>query len=262
MFRFDEEYSYRMPPHFGGVKGSGLENLRYDDVTCVSLSYLTDIDAVSKYVPDAFEIMDPVLNLSYQKCCGVRWMGGGEYSLIAVMTPARHLPTGTEGAYILVIWENKTAPILGGREECGMPKVFADIPDYHRLDELITFHASHEGRVFLEVELRLERELTADELEERTRNGGVNQLGWRYIPNIGRPGAALSHATLYPAETKYLSGSVGAGKVAWTRAEALFNPVQAPVVNALEGLPVLEYREGMFAKAVTNLRADLARDLG
>ena len=117
MFRFDEEYSYRMPPHFGGVKGSGLENLRYDDVTCVSLSYLTDIDAVSKYIPDVFEIMDPVLNLSYQKCCGVRWMGGGEYSLIAVMTPARHLPTGTEGAYILVIWENKTAPILGGREE-------------------------------------------------------------------------------------------------------------------------------------------------
>lgn len=261
MFAFDDNLSYRMPVHFSGVPGGGLQNLRYDDVSGINISYLTDKDMLLRYVPDAFEVTEPVINLGYQKCCGVQWMGGGYYSLIALMTPARHAASGTEGAYVLVIWENKTAPILGGREETGMPKIFADIPDHHVLDGHITANASHEGRVFLELALDLEEELTDQELSAMTSGSRVNQLGWRYIPNIGRPGAALSHATLYPADTTYISGSRGRGRVTWTKADPLFNPVQAGIINALADLPVLEYRECIFAKMVTNLRGDLAQEL-
>ena len=262
MFQFNEGYTYNMPPHFGGVQGDGMQNLQYDDVTSVGINYLTDEGTLSQYVPDTLEITEPVISVMYQKCMGVQWMAGGYYSLISVSTPARHIPTGTEGGYVLIIWENKTAPILGGREATGMPKVFADIPDYHRLGKLVTANASHEGRVFLELELELEKEFTPEELSEMTKNGRVNQIGWRYIPKIGSPGAALSHATLYPVDATYLSGSSGSGKIIWTKANPLFNPIQGYIVNALADLPVLEYRDCMFAKAVTNLRQDLARDLG
>ncbi len=262
MFRFLEGYSYTMPPHFGGVEGDGMQNLQYDDVTCIGVDYRTEREQLERYVPDAFEILEPKVSIMYQKCMGVQWMAGGYYSLIAVMTPARHLATATDGAYVLIIWEDKAAPILGGRESTGMPKVAAEIPDHHRLGNLLTVHASHEGRVFLEIELELERECTAEELAEMSDRGRINQLGWRYIPNIGKPGAALSHATLYPVDARYLSASTGSGKATWTKPNPLYNPSQGPAVNALADLPVIEYEGGLFARAVTNLRQDLARDLG
>ncbi len=261
MFVFDENLSYRMPAHFGGTPSAGQVNLRYDDVTAISISYLTDEEMLSQYVPDAFEIMEPVIDIGYQKCCGIQWMYGGHYSLIAVMTPARHIASGTEGAYVLVIWENKTAPILGGREETGMPKIFADIPDYHIYNGHITANASHEGRVFLELEMDLGEAFSEEELSAMTSAGRVNQLGWRYIPNLNRPGAALSHPTLYPVDTTFFSGNRGTGAATWTKANPMFNPQQAGIINSLADLPALEYRDCHFARMATNLRQDLAREL-
>lgn len=261
MFHFDDDYTYRMPAHFGGVKGGDLRDLQYDDVTSIAISYLTDEAQLAQYVPDAFEILEPWLNIEYQKCCGVQWMGGGEYTLVAVMTPVRHLSSGTVGAFALVVWENKTAPILGGREETGIPKIFADIPDYHLLGGHAMAHVSHEGRAFLELDVQLDAELSAEEIAARNGNGRIEQMGWRHIPNIGRPGAALSHATLYPVEVTYLSGGSGAGTVTWTRMEYLQNPMQCRIIAALADLPVIEYRQGVFAKMVTHLRGDLAREL-
>jgi len=261
MFKFDENFSYRMPAHFGGVPGNGFHNLQYDDVSTIAISYLTDEAKLSQHVPDAFEIIEPVIAVGYQKCCSVQWMGGGHYTLIALMTPARHISSGTEGHFVLVIWENKTAPILGGREETGMPKIFADIPDYHNYRGHITANASHEGRVFMELELNLKETFSVEELSAMNSNSRVNQLGWRYIPNVGKPGAALSHAVLYPVDTTYLTGISGEGKVAWTKVNSMYNPLQAHIINALTDLPILEYRGCVFAKMVTNLRGDLAREL-
>lgn len=259
MFKFDENSSYRMPAHFGGCQGSGLSNLFYKDVTSINVNYRTDKRQLEQYVPEAFQILEPVVMVGYQKCCGIQWMGGGHYTLLNVATPAKHLASGEAGIFELVVWENKTAPILGGREETGIPKIFADIPDYHEIDGHITANASHEGRVFIELELVLQQALTDAELA--ASNYQVNQLGWRYIPNIGRPGAALSHATLYPAEVKCLSGSKANGKLVWIKANPKFNPAQAKIINALADLPILEYKECLFTKSIMNLRGDLAREL-
>ena len=261
MFHFDDDRTYRMPAHFGGVKGGDLHDLQYDDVTSMAISYLTDEQKLAQYVPDAFELLEPSVNIEYQKCCGVQWMGGGEYTLLAVMTPVRHLSSGIVGAFALVVWENKTAPILGGREETGIPKIFADIPDYHLLDGHASAHASHEGRVFLELDLQLDHELTAEEIAARNGDPRIDQMGWRHIPNIGKPGAAVSHATLYPVEVTYLSGAGGAGTAAWTTMDYLRNPMQCHIIAALADLPIVEYRPGVFAKLVTHLRGDLAREL-
>jgi hypothetical protein len=38
-------------------------------------------------------------------------------------------------------------------------------------------------------------------------------VGWRYIPNIGRPGAALSHATLFPQDLVTGAAWLGEGRI-------------------------------------------------
>lgn len=95
-----------------------------------------------------------------------------------------------------------------------------------------------------------------------SENGRGNQFGWRCIPNIGKPGAALSRAFFCPVDATYLVGGSGRGKTTRTKANPLHNPLRAPAVNTLADLPVLEYRECLYAKAATNLRQDVNRDLG
>ena len=158
--------------------------------------------ALRELIPEEFDFIEPLMVVNYQKCNAVQWMGGSEYSLVVVSTLVRYMETKEpiDGAFHHVLWENKTAPILGGREEAGMPKVFADIPDYRRMDKSLSVNVSHEGRTFLEMELTMERPYTAEEIAGMNENHGrLIQLGWRYLPKVGPyPGAALSEATYYP----------------------------------------------------------------
>ena len=55
--------------------------------------------------------------------------------------------------FALVVWENKTAPILGGREETGIPKIYADIEDLHKIQQNYFTNASYEGNTFLRLEM-------------------------------------------------------------------------------------------------------------
>jgi len=153
---------------------------------------------LAEYIPDGFEITQPVVSIQYSECRGVDWLSGGGYHLITVAVPVTyaHGQERIDGLYVLVIWEDQSAPILTGREQTGMPKIFANIEDHHQLGDRLFTNASFEGSAFLRMDFRKTKLLTAGELRALNRQSGkVNAFGWRYIPNIGRPGAALSHAT-------------------------------------------------------------------
>lgn len=248
----------RYDPEAGGL-------CPYDDVTSMAIPYLTDREALRQLIPEEFEITQPLLVINYQKCNAVSWMGGSQYSLVTVSTPVRYIdtPDPIEGVFHHVLWEDKTAPILGGREEAGMPKVFADIPEYRRIDSDISINLSHEGRTFLEMELVMEREYTPDEIALMNENHGrVVQLGWRYIPKVGPiPGAALSEATYYPVDNEYSSGCECSGTIAWTRPTFQQHPMQAGIIATLADFPVREYLPGSFRKGKSWMRMDLARSL-
>ncbi len=62
MFRFVPDTSYLMPAHFGG---SPLSSWTYADVTTVGISYRTDGDALARYVPECFEITQPIVEIGY-----------------------------------------------------------------------------------------------------------------------------------------------------------------------------------------------------
>lgn len=260
----DEKVTRRMPAHFRQwVPTGGI--CSYDDCTTIEISYLTDEKILREYVPEEFTITRPVVMVMYEQCCGVQWMGGSEYSLVTVSVPVSY--PGAEGridgVYHLVLWEDKAEPILGGREEAGMPKIFCDIPHYRRLNNNLSINLSHEGRTFLELELALGREYTAGELAAiNADNGRIVQFGWRYIPKVGpHPGAALSEATYYPVDNAFASASTCTGTVKWTVLQRHQHPTQYDIIAAIAALPVREYITGSFRKGSSSMRMDLARSL-
>ena len=261
----EDGFTHRMPAHiirYDPTKG-GL--CPYDDVTSISVVYQTDMDPLRQLIPDEFEIPEPLIAINYQKCNAVQWMGGSEYSLVTVSTPVRYTETSDpiDGIFHHVLWEDKTAPILGGREEAGMPKVFADIPEYRRWEKNLSVNVSHEGRTFLEMELVMGSLYSADEITKMNENHGrVVQLGWRYIPKVGPfPGAALSEVTYYPVDNEFSSGNECTGTVTWTELRPEQHPMQYLIISTLASLPIRNYLPASCKKGKAWMRMDLARSL-
>lgn len=262
----EDGLTHRMPAHFMAWKADAAPGkVPYDDVTTLEISYRTDEQELLAFVPNEFEIIEPVIRIMYQKSSGVSFMGGSGYSVVAATVPARYPAKGgpVDGHYVLVIWEDNTTPILGGREEAGIPKIFADIPEYHRIGGTLSAHASHEGRAFLEIDLVEERSLTNEEVGSlNADNGRMVQFGWRYIPKVGPfSGAALSEATYYPVDNKTFSGSRCTGTVRWTVPKPDQHPMQVAIIDAMARLPVREYLPGSFRKGMCWMRMDLAHSL-
>ena len=263
MFTFSEKCSYSMPAHFGGVEGI-TGPWTYADVTSILVSYETEVEQLSRYVPEGFVLVRPLLLVVYQMCRGVEWMAGGHYNLIAVNTPVSYKHGGDrlEGMYSLVVWENKACPILGGRESTGIPKIFANIEDHRELGNKRFTNASYEGATFLRMSLEVTEAMDANELARMNQQqGALNWFGWRYIPNTGRPGAALSHATLYPVEQVFTAGWPGKGTILWHPLTWEQHPSQAHIIQALYDLPIKEYRDCVMTRGSHVLRTDAAEAL-
>jgi acetoacetate decarboxylase len=264
MFRFSEASNYLMPAHFGAKSEGQPRAATYPDVTSLLITYETDPAMLARYIPEGLELTQPVITIMYCMSRGVEWLGGSAYNLIAVNAPVAY-PHGQErleGLYALVLWENKTDPILTGREQTGMPKIFADIQDLHQLGERLFTNTSDEGSAFLRMDIRKTQAMAPEEL--RTLNqqwASLNWFGWRYIPNIGRPGAALSHATLFPQEVAFTQAWRAEGRVQWEAPLPEQHPTQAYIIRALSQLPIQAYRDCWTAQGSQVLRNDLARQL-
>jgi acetoacetate decarboxylase len=96
----------------------------YDDCTTIELSYVTDETRLRQYIPEEFTITRPVLLIMYEKCNGVQWMGGSQYSLIAVSVQVQYT-AGSEpidGVYHLVLWKTRPSPSSAGARRRVCPR--------------------------------------------------------------------------------------------------------------------------------------------
>lgn len=254
LFSLEEGHVYKMPVHFGGHPFSPVRTV-YDDMTVIGLSFQTEEEAILRFIPEDFEVLKPVVNVQYANCRDVDWMAGGEYRLIQASVPVRYEGNaeGLVGEYVLVIWENKTCPIVGGREEDGMPKIFADIASERHAGDRWFASASYESNTFLFLEFQRQTELNEKQLEEVNKNPKVNLFGWRYLPNLGKGGATVSHGTLYPQEMKARQMWTGEGSLRWTALTFEQHPLQAGIIAAMAGLPVVQYLGGNMVKGASRL---------
>lgn len=241
MFKFEEGKCYKMPAHFGGSYFDPDAKAIYNDVVTLIFSYTTDGEQLSNYVPEGFELTKPELSIEFQQCRQVEWMAGSYYDLVSVAAPVRFngQRDRLEGSFSLVVWENKTTPILTGNM-MGVPKIYADIEDLHILADTYRTRLSFEGSTFLELEMIRHQPLDAEEV--KAMNTDINSLGWRYIPKVGAPGADLSQPILFPMHNEPNAAWLGSGKVKWTKSTWDQNPMQFYIINALAELPIIDMK--------------------
>lgn len=261
MFKLRNDSTYLMPAHFGGGRFDP-ERVVHQRTTTLTLTYKTEKKLLEQYIPEEFELLSPKVQVVFSKFTEIDWMQGGMYNLINIASPVRF--TGKkdtlEGSYTLVVWENKTAPILGGREQTGIPKIYADIEDLHIQKPHYATNASYEGNTFLNLDFLAEEEIQGENLDAiKEEFSSLNTIGWRYIPKVGAPGADLSQFILYPQGMKVESAIGGTGSLKWTTMTPMQNPMQYYIINSLAALPVEKIVNSVLFEGETFLHATGAR---
>ena len=262
-FRFEDDHRYMMPAHFGGQKFV-TTTTTYRDVTSLIVQYRTEKQAVEAFVPEALEVTDPTITVAFVMNRGVEWMAGGTYNLVAANVPVRFdgEVDHVEGGFALVVWENKVAPILPGREATGIPKIGAQIEEARHIGGHWMAEAAYDGNTFLALSLEEAEDLSESEIDAWNDQGQeADWLGWRYIPNVAGPGAALNHATTYPQASVVGSANRCHGAIEWKSLSWLQAPTQAHIIDALAGLPILEVTAAFVTRGESTLLGDKAREL-
>ncbi|WP_308571538.1 acetoacetate decarboxylase family protein [uncultured Methanobacterium sp.] len=261
MFKTESDFTYLMPVHFGGSKFDPHAKIVQKSQS-LTITYETDQRLLENYIPECFELLAPEINIVFSKFTEINWLHGGQYNLINVAAPVHFHGKKDEldGSYTLVVWENLTAPILGGREQTGIPKIFADIQDLHILKPYYSTTVSYEGNTFLNMDFETEGSVTDDELKTlQSMFISQNTLGWRYIPKVGAPGAELSQFVLYPQGMEVEKAQKGVGNLKWTEMTPMQNPNQYWIINSLAALPIKKITQSLLMEGQTILRAMGAR---
>ncbi len=250
MFKLEDNKGYMMPVTFGGFElpAPDFAMHAYDTVT---LSYIctTDDGQLANYVPESLELLQPEIVYAFSHVGEFDTMQGGSYNLIRVAVPVRFNGTRDqlEGQFELVVWENKTDEIIGGREKNGVPKIYADIEDLHgHAGDLYPgtpdyyTNASLNGWTFVRMGMSNPKPVGGEQLAAMQAAGPGMNIAWRYIPNVDLRGAALSQFIAYPVRTQIKSAWKGSGTVEWIKDYTGQLPTQSRIINALAELPVLE----------------------
>ena len=250
MFRIQDNLDYNMPVHFGGVQlVPGM--VATQRATALVIRFETDRAHLERYIPGEFELENPDVQVMFSTFSQIGWLAGSQYNLINVSSPVRFhgKKDQIEGDYTLVTWENKTEPILRGREQTGIPKIFADIEDLHVMRSYFGTTASYEGSTFLTLNFEASGPITGKELEGiKAQMGSMNTLGWRYIPKINGPGADLSQFILFPQRMEVETAQAGTGTLKWTELTWLQHPTQNHIINSLAALPIKKVTQAVLAE--------------
>ncbi|KAK9776912.1 hypothetical protein SCAR479_06313 [Seiridium cardinale] len=144
-------------------------------------------------------------SISITQLGNMSWLGGGGYNhcglYIHGVQYTKKDGTSMVGTHLPVLFESLTDPIVSGRDELGMNKVFCDV-DIQRDANNYKAQCSWRGAKFLDFELG---DLKADDVSTETGTiGGEADYGiltYKYIPAVGEPGKAdIEYACVVPHE--------------------------------------------------------------
>lgn len=168
-----------------------------------------------------------------------------------------------EGDYILVMFENQTWPILGGREDLGVPKLYADLsPIKIYPDGSLCCEASLWGHLLYRLEISPPKK--QNRIVRIAANKMINARPWlayKYIPSLdGPPDADYPTITqndnhldeLWFSKSGVVTfGNAGAGDI---------GPVNN-LMDAIKTLNILKIKQVLRLRGSAFLRYDLSRRL-
>lgn len=236
-FQFEPDKVYEMPVFFGPVpapKGPGPDGKyvcrKPADVEAVGVMFETDSDALEALLPERFSLNAPVLSVTHCEFSHIGNFGGNSYSLINISVPVHFdgVEEQLDGDLVLVMFENHADPIIGGRDQLGYSKIYADISPFIKDGRRICSHASSWGFRFLDLAIEPEQPAEAPErmMELAARSRG--KFNYKYIQatpyretGFGRGGADVSYPTFNPK--------------AWNRPEGYPFTIREPEIRYCSG---------------------------
>lgn len=206
---------WRMPTAFGpfpgprqDAYGRSLQEGPQRTFSTVSVKFKTSRTYLETLFPNSsFRFKSPSsvcqASLSMTELDKMAWLGGNGYRHIGLyihgVEYVRKDGSTIPGTYMPVLFESLADPIVSGREELGMPKLFCDV-DVHRRGGSVRVAASWRGAKFIDLAVTDLRE--DDPASEAGTIGGEDDHGilvWRYIPAVGQPGVAdAEYAVVVP----------------------------------------------------------------
>ncbi|PHZ84786.1 acetoacetate decarboxylase family protein [Paremcibacter congregatus] len=214
-YLFRPNHLYRMPTHFGPSLGArqGVNGRRYECIDgpndlVVMATFKANKEQLEALLPPGFSLREPyTVVLDFSFITNIEWLAGRGYNTFGVSTPVTyHGKEGdVHGDFSLVLWENKADPIITGREDLGVAKIYCEIPEPQCIGNDIICRASWDGFEFASLKLSNLKEVDPETFgaESGTANAvpSAGGLYYKYIPKTGCPGEAdAAYVTLMPED--------------------------------------------------------------
>ncbi|KAM5349873.1 hypothetical protein ACJ41O_006378 [Fusarium nematophilum] len=255
---------WRMPVSFGPFPGPRQtfdgkpRTATHSTFTTASLKFKTSRTVLQNLFPSSsFRFKSPgtvaYASFSQTTLNKMEWLGGSGYRHFGLyihgVQYVRKNGTVIDGTFLPLLFESLTDPIVSGREELGMPKLYCAI-DIWRRERSYRIQTGWQGAQF--GCLSLEGLEEADPGSVKGTIGGEDDegiLAWKYMPKVGDRGESdVEHAIFVPhaEEAKVVpskvdrvltaaKGSVSFDPLDW---EAL--PTLHHVISRLAEIPIYE----------------------
>jgi hypothetical protein len=257
---------WRMPVSFGPFPGPRQtfdgrpREARHSTFTTASVKFKTSRTVLQNLFPSAaFRFKSPgtVAHASFSQTTlhGMDWLGGGGYRHLGLYVHGvQYVRKGDgggviDGTFLPVLFESLTDPIVSGREELGMPKLYCAIDVWRRGGSYL-IQTGWQGAAFGAVSL--EGLVEEDPGADKGTIGGEDDdgiLAYKYMPRVGERGKAdVEHATFVPhADEARVVPSVVRRVWRAEKASVSFDPLDWEalptlhhVIARLAEIPVLE----------------------
>jgi acetoacetate decarboxylase len=264
--KLDPSKYYRMPLIAGAILDRKNMKLEYPKVEALAFQYLTEPEAIAELLPDCYQPgKEPMVTVFFSQNNGLSFMAGGGYRMATFQVSARFdgRQDHVEGDYILVMFENHTWPIIGGREDLGVPKLFADIPEIRILSNgHVRAQASYWGHLLFALDaFPLKRQTAIARLVASRQINSKPWLAYKYIPALDGPPDA-DYPTITQNDTRLEKLWLG------KKASLIFGTGRTedighvkPIIEALASLSIIRPIQAVHFTGSAVLRYDLSRRL-
>lgn len=234
----------------------------YASVEALMIQYETDPEAIPALLPEPFKPgKEPNVTVMCTDNNGVDFMAGDGYRFAVISVAAQfdgkdgHL----EGNYVLCMPENKTLPIITGREWLGMPKFHADISSIRVMEDgHLRCEVSMWGHLLFGIDVAppLKNQNALIRKAASSQASKTPAFGYKYIASLNGPPDA-DYPTVMWSDSKLEQLRLGKSGDFF-----IGDPTEKdigafkPFVDAIKSLPVREIKQTTYSRGSMVLRMD------
>ncbi|KAK4891432.1 hypothetical protein LTR27_009927 [Elasticomyces elasticus] len=292
----DKSLRFRSPIDFGAAPGprrplrfhpnaaelNALRQKTPETSRTYSIKFRTSRTYLQNLLPAGFAFTSPATAVSATISCttldGMAWLAGGGYSHLGLyihgINYTKRDGSKVFGTYLPVLFENLADPIITGRDELGMPKLFADIDVKANGDKGCEITLSWRGTTFGTFALSdLDEETPVVNGEQSSapvqRGPGPpppppeqGTFFYRYVPAVGEPGKSDVEYPVLAPKPEAIAGTESPKSFATKTATISLQaedwqalPTLHHVSEWLAGMPIYSVEEAKLVRStgVTDL---------